>query len=201
MIPFLSKNISSFLIANRIIAAEELDTYSYCFEILFATVLNFLAICVLALATGMVAETIFFLAAFLPFRRLAGGYHAKNHARCFVILMSVYILFLLIMKFGFYLHIDVAINLCLLLSGILIFLLAPIVDPNKPVAEKIVFLLKRKSRIMVFVYVLAAKALTALSAHKNWALSLSLGILTVALSLAATMVKNKITAHSLPCGK
>ena len=77
----------------------ERDVYEYCFEVLLSTFLNLLAIIILAVATGLYLETLCFTISFMTLRGTAGGYHAKTHWGCFLILMLVYAIFAITLFF------------------------------------------------------------------------------------------------------
>jgi hypothetical protein len=61
----LSKKIASSFVSSGIIPHEEQEVYTYSFDILLATLLNFFAFCLLAVVTGAMIETVFYLLAFL----------------------------------------------------------------------------------------------------------------------------------------
>ena len=201
MIPLLSEKISFSFIRNGIIAEEDRDVYSYCFELLLATVLNFMAIFLIALATGMFAQTICFLLTFIPLRQFVGGYHAKNHFRCFLILMGVYGTFLLMGHSFPTAYMPTAIFICLATSAIVVFILAPLGDSNKPLSEEAITCLRRKSRIAIILYCIAIGLIYMLSPDKALPFALSLGLLSAALALIASKIKTSIIKHSLPSGK
>jgi len=190
MIPCLSEKISSIFIFHGIIEQEDKEAYSYSFEILLSTLLNFIAICIISVVTRTVAETAFYLLAFMPLRQLAGGYHAKNHLRCFLILMCIYAGFLLIVQFLPLQYIFIAMTICLAASGALVFIFSPIDDPNKPMSEKELIFFKRKSRLAIIGYIVLTPLLFIVNA--TWALSVSLGMISVALSLLASAIKRKL---------
>ena len=190
MIPCLSEKICSLFIIHGIIEQEDKEAYSYSFEILLSTLLNFLAACIVSIVTRTVIETAFYLLAFIPLRQLAGGYHAKNHQRCFWIFMCVYAVFLLIIKLLPLSYIFITIMVCSAASGGLVFQLSPIDDPNKPMSEQERIIFKRKSRIAVIGYIILTLLMFML--NETWALSISLGMISVALSLLASAIKRKI---------
>lgn len=199
MISYLSRKISSFFISLEIISYEDFEVYIYSLEILIATLLNFFALCLIAVATRTVVKTAFYLLAFLPLRQLAGGYHAENHLRCFLILMAVYGTFLLLIEYlpiSYFVYFIVA---SLLVSVFLIFRFAPVEDKNKPLSSQEVVEFKKKSRTAIIIYVIATGL--ACLANTEWALSMALGILSVALSLAASVIKRNITGRYLPDSK
>jgi len=197
MLPYLSKKITSSFITREIIKAEDQEIYAYSFEILLATLLNFLCLCLLALITGTVWETAFYLLSFLPLRQFVGGYHAKNHLRCFFILVTVYGAFLLLLFFlPTYLY-GVVVLPAMIVSLAVVFVFAPVADENKPLSLHEVSVFKRNSRIAIIIYSMIIGLLFVFPIMQVYSLSLSLGALSVALSLVASVLKQQILGHSL----
>ena len=100
LIARMSRSISSFFIVHGVISKDEREVYNYSFEILLATVLNFLVVVILAIVSRTIPQTVFYLLGFLPLRQIAGGYHAKTHFRCLLILIFSYIVFLVLLHFA-----------------------------------------------------------------------------------------------------
>ena len=193
MIARLAKNISSFFVTNNIIKSEDKEVYDYSLEIMLSTILNGLVVLLIAILTRSFLLSIVYLVGFLPLRGMAGGYHAKTHFRCMLVLLFTYSAFLLVIKFIPQNAVVYSLAVSVLLSFLLIFILAPVEDKNKPLSEKEVKKLKKKSRVAVAVYTVAIVVIFLLLPNKLYALALSLGVLSVALSLFASVIKNKIT--------
>ena len=142
----MSKKISSFFILNDIIKEEDKEVYEYSFELLLSTILNFVAVIIIALITRKILEATLFVLGFVPLRTLAGGYHASTHFRCFMILLFTYSVFLLTVFFIPIKFIEPAMIVMILCSILLVFILSPVEDSNKPLSEEETKLFKRKSR-------------------------------------------------------
>jgi len=201
MIPYLSEKITSSFIANNIIQEDDYKLYLYSFEILLSTVLNVFAICIIAVATKTVLETLCYFIAFIPLRQFAGGYHAKNHIRCFVILMVVYIGFLMLINVSPMGHSDLVVFISVFISLIIVFFLAPVADINKPLNDKEIIRFRYKSRLLITVYSVGIILINLLITDSVVVMSLALGVLSIALSLITGKVKNMIENHSLSNGK
>lgn len=89
MITLMSKRLSSFFATNSIIKQEDAEVYEYSLEILFSTILNFVAVIIIAILTRKSLLTLLYLLGFIPLRLIAGGYHADTHFRCFGVLLEV----------------------------------------------------------------------------------------------------------------
>ena len=192
MLSYCAKRISSFFVYTNIVKKEELEVYTYCFEILLATILNFTVLLIVALVTGTLWRTVFFLIGFLPLRRLAGGYHADTHFRCFLIMLGVYFAFLVaqnVIPIERYL---IATIVCVSFSVLLIWLLAPVEAKNKPLSKKEKIFFRKRSRWASLIYVVAILLSIVVFGIGIEVLSVSLGILAVAGSLFATWVKENV---------
>jgi len=184
MITRLSRNVSSFFIRQGTISEEDRDVYEYSFEVLFATALGFITVIIIALISRTVLYTLLFLLGFIPLRMVAGGFHAKNHFKCFIALMIVYTTFLVLLFILPASYISVIIFLCAIASLLLVFLLAPSEDKNKPISSKNSFeQLKKNSRILIIIYVVAITLFVIFLPDVRIAFSISIGVACVGVSL------------------
>lgn len=193
----MSNKISSFFVAKSIIKQEDIEVYEYSLEIFISTVVNFLAVALIAVFTKNILITAFYLLGFIPLRSIAGGYHAETHLRCFMILMATYLVFLCAVKFIPLTYIFYLTFVSSLLSLILIFIFAPVEDKNKPISAEEKKSFRMKSRITILVYTVVILLLLFLISNKLFAFSLALGNLSVALSLLASVIKNRIISREI----
>jgi len=192
MIARLSGKIASYFVFHGIIDKDDEEVYEYSLEVLISTVLSLIVLLVLALATGTFFYTTLFLLGFIPLRLNAGGYHAKDHLRCFIVLMFTYTAFLLLMHMLPYVYMTTVAASSAMLSVIAVFLLAPSEDSNKPLSADEMIPLKKRSRIVIVGYAVVVCLLSLFVPETKYAFSLALGNLTVALSLFANYLKNKL---------
>lgn len=95
-------------------------------------------------------DTIIFLAFYCPLRQYSGGYHATNYRNCTMCFCIIY--------FGI-LCIPSNITMEILILGgviafIIIWILAPVEDQNKPLSNEEVIYLKRKSKSILLIEIL-----------------------------------------------
>ena len=202
MITRISKNITSFFILRGIIIEDDREVYVYSFEVLLSTFVSFVPLVVLAFVSGTTYYTTLYLMGFVPLRQVAGGYHAKSYFRCFVTLMFAYVLYLILVLFLPDIYLMLAIILSALLSVLLVLLLAPSESSNKPFSRNEAIHYKKRGRIAITAYFILAGLLIACVSDMRLALSLTLGNLTVAMSLLANFVlnSNKLR-NNAGCGK
>ena len=118
---------------NRgIINDENIDVYTYGFELLFSFLFSTSVIILIGTIMSKMLETLVFLGIFVILRSYTGGYHAKTYAKCTVVTFSTYISVILLTVFIEFVPKSIYIlgtSLCLLIIGVL----APIENQNKKI--------------------------------------------------------------------
>lgn len=193
----MSKKISSFFIINEIIKEEDREVYEYSLELLLSTLLNFAAVIIIAVFARRILEAALFVFGFVPLRTIAGGYHAKNHFRCFMILLFTYSLFLLTVFLIPVNFILAATTILTISSILLIFLFSPVEDSNKPLSTSETKKFKRKSRISILCYMILVLGLSLPVSNKIFGYSLAFGMFSVSFSLLASVIRNKYHKQTL----
>ena len=113
----------------------------------------------------------------------AGGYHAKTHFGCLILLLSTYIVFLLLIKFIsgtilFYLTIIFSV-----FSLISVFLFAPVENINNPLTNKEKIILARKSILYTIIILSIVYIILSTAGKVHIGFSLTCGLTTVCLFL------------------
>lgn len=85
----ISAYLSTLLLQEKIITADEKDTYKYGFEITIANMINGLIVLSVGLGLNMLAEAILFYLVFVSLRFFCGGYHADSYIKCFLSLIHI----------------------------------------------------------------------------------------------------------------
>ncbi len=188
----MSKKVVRLFIKNNIIQKEDVEIYAYSFEILIATVMNFVVIIALAIITKSFVATILYLLGFVPLRAISGGFHAKTHFRCLIILIISYLMFILINKTINSNFVISATYISLVVSFLFVFFLSPVEDKNRPFTDEEREKFKKTSRLSIMAYAAVIIIFTILLNANTNILSLSLGILSASLSLLASKIKTII---------
>ena len=165
MLHKLSQKITDHYVKKNKIDDSERDVYEYCFEVLLSTFLNLLAIIILAVATGLYLETLCFTISFMTLRGTAGGYHAKTHWGCFLILMLVYAIFAITL---FFIPKDILRFLSIgfaTVGGIAILILSPVDNVNNQFTIEQTKKYKRKTIVFMAVFLVAYVIMIFLFSH------------------------------------
>jgi len=137
--------ITDYLVQNRIISESDSEIYSFGFKAGFAMLANIAITLAIGVIMGMLLESLLMLAIFVPLRSCAGGVHASNNIKC--LLLSVIAVFLVLIMAreasGFFN--DTLIFIIGVVCSIIIFILAPVQDANKPLNKDDCKVLKRRS--------------------------------------------------------
>lgn len=159
MFAVVSERITRRLEESRSIQSEERELYLFGIEQGLTMLLNLATTLCIGLLCGMVWQSVVFTATYIPLRSFAGGYHAKTPTRCYIFSVLLMIATLLAMRWVYWTPLMCIILLSL--SGVLIWLLAPVEDRNKPldIMERQVYR-KRSRRIGTFELALALVCVT-----------------------------------------
>ena len=129
----LSHKIGDDLVRSGVVKEEDAEVYIYGINQILAYVLNASSSLIIGLIFGVTFEIIIFMAAYIPLRSFAGGYHAKTPLRCYI--FSV--IMLIVVSIGLkYLSVSEWVYYAVLLASVLgVLVLSPVEDRNKPLDE------------------------------------------------------------------
>ena len=149
MISKLAKNIAHFFVVQKIVEKPKEAIYAYGMELLLSDVLNALIVLLIALISHTLPAVIVFTAVFMGLRKFVGGYHANSHLSCMFTLVVVMLIFSygicnVSEKYAWMVSIGFVV-----ISIPVIFNLAPVLHPNKPVSDGKKAKLKKRSRILI----------------------------------------------------
>lgn len=148
----LAYNISLFLCKKGTIEKEDIDIYTYGFEVLMDSIIETILLLVAGAILGHVFETVFFICAFGVLRSFTGGYHASSKIVCTTMTLSTCVINLwlacIISKF------TRVIKVLGVVGALVIWLCAPKAHANKPLDDT-----QRKqnqtiSRVLCVIYVI-----------------------------------------------
>lgn len=94
MLEKLAKSAARFFVAQNIVKSEYQEIYAYGMEILLSTMVNGIIVLIISILSDTVLPSLIFFTAFIVMRSSAGGYHAKTHIGCMLILIAVHLSFI-----------------------------------------------------------------------------------------------------------
>lgn len=151
------------LAENGNIQEKYVELYIVAMQSALAMLLNGITTLVIGYLSGMWWYSVILLAAFMFLRSYAGGYHARGYVSCYLESCILLTAILLFMKY-FILKRNLVSGLWFLFlaSIVVIFLLAPLADENKPISEKETVVFKRRARILLILETMISAILAAL---------------------------------------
>lgn len=131
----ISGFITDTLIEGKVIKSEERNLYLYCFGTIIEMSANLLATLIIGVLLHRFIETLIFMLVFIPLRSFAGGYHCEKAKSCFILSIFVYLTVMFSYKFLYGISVYLICAICFA-DLISIFILSPVVSPNKPLSAK-----------------------------------------------------------------
>lgn len=148
MISKLAKNIAHFFVIQKITEESKEIIYAYGLELLISDVLNTIIVLLIALLSHTLPAVIVFVAVFMGLRQFVGGYHANSHLSCMFTLVIV----MLVFSYGICnITEKLAQTFSISFTAIalpIIFCIAPVPHPNKPMSKEKGIRLRKRSYIL-----------------------------------------------------
>lgn len=133
MLAKIANRMVTHMIENEVIEAEKAPLYVFGMEQGMRTLLETLLALMTGLIMGVFWQSIVILAAFMPVRIYAGGYHAKTPLRCALISWLMFTAMLFWLCYG---QESAGLQSLLLLAvTVLIAVFSPVQDEHKPLQE------------------------------------------------------------------
>ena len=147
-----SEKITNAIAQNGTIKAEDKELYKYGIQQGMMILLNLCTTLIIGAVFKMVWQSILFTAAYIPIRSYAGGYHSKTPQRCYIFSILMIIAVLWGMK---YFNNTYFICIALLVfASIIILLLSPVEDKNKPLDKLEKHIYKKRTLIILGIEIL-----------------------------------------------
>jgi len=170
--------------AGVIEKADE-DIYEYGLELLIFTIINLAAILVSSAFTGKFLESLALLAVILPLQSFGGGFHAKTHLRCFLIMYIGWWSVIFILPL-----ITTTVSIIMASAAVIIvFALAPVANENVKMSAR----QRRKMRLLVRIVAATGALVSAFfiyGLYKRIGIAMSMGLGITGLSMLIARGKN-----------
>lgn len=189
MIKFLSQNLMNCVLKLNLIEKEDENLYAYGAELAISYILNLIAIIIIGAVMDMIFYTIAFLIIFIPLKSYSGGYHAPNYLICFIMSCITVVAVLYITKYGYGYVPNNILILIMAFMGMMIYILGPIEDKNKPLTESEYTHFKYKIKIILVAEFIIAFASSIIGFDKMVFIFFCNFIVTLGVS-SAGLLKN-----------
>lgn len=174
---------------NDIEDSVKKEEIAYGLEILIVTVLEFAAAVCISAVTGYLPECIAFLIVFSSLRTYSGGYHAKNHIRCFAVLIidiAVGAILLSYMREGFFSFISIFFSMVCVIT---VFVFAPAEHINHPLSNRQKKKYKKTACGIACVFAIAVTGGIA-AGYYRICFATSYALFSVSVSMLAVKIKS-----------
>ena len=188
MMKFSIERLVQTLIKNGKCKEDERDIVVYGLKMGIEIFFNILTTIVLAIIFGMVIETLVFSISFFFLRSYCGGVHARNGLACYYFSVAILVAVLTVQK-----HELVSLNftyISLLVGIVVILIIAPLGDKNKPLDALEQNVYRKKVYLILSINVLIFWV-SQLLLLESVMINISLSIMVVSASLILGQVKNK----------
>jgi len=161
MTNLLSKYITHILLKNSLIKVEEIQIYQFGVQLYMLKIIHILAMLMIAILLKSLTTGAVFILVYTALRKYAGGYHANSNKLCLLMSMTVIVTALILSSILSFIP-QHFLHITLFLLSLLIIILAPVDNKNKPLDSEEVSQYKKeliKTVIVVDVFYLVLRFL------------------------------------------
>lgn len=188
----LSGNLSKALVQNNIISPNKEKQCQYGLELMLSSLTEILVVILLSVICQNFLQTLTFFFAFIPLRIYAGGYHADTRLRCFLILLTIYMIFTVLLyilpveTYQYIIYGSVSFTL------IVVVVKAPLLHDRKNMTNREISFF-RKVALGICFFEVAFIILGNMFLKNNiYILSFVFGQISVTISMVAADIKDKL---------
>lgn len=183
----LSRKIVNDLTRSDIVKAEDAEIYIYGINQILMYSINISSALIIGLIFGKFFEAAVFIVAYCSLRSFAGGYHAKTPLRCYV--FSVIMLIIVLVGIKYLYLTEWMYYVVLLAAALVVIVLSPVEDKNKPLDE-IKHRVYKKRTILIVATELLIGIVLKLMGLDNLFVAVVYSFVVLSFMLVAGKVKN-----------
>jgi len=184
----LAGRFTDKLIKMQIINKEDRDLYCYGFKQGFLLFLNVISVIIIGMFFNMIWQSVIFMIAYSCLRIYAGGYHANTEFSCYIfsLIMIIVVLWLInLIPWNSFICLSITV-----ISNLIILLLAPVEDANKPLDHKEIEIFKKRTYIILVILSLFVLFFWFVGV-KQVSICIMMGICVVSIMLILGKIKNE----------
>ena len=186
----LSYKIGDNLVRSNVIEEEDAEIYIYGINQILVSILNISSALIIGWIFGVLLEMVVFMAAYIPLRSFAGGYHAKTPLRCYIFSVIMLILVSVLIKYQF---MSDAVCYAIFAGAVLIiFIFSPIEDKNKPL-DKIEQKIYKERVFMIGIAELVICLVLRLINFNNLFIAITYSFVMLSIMIIIGKIKNILT--------
>lgn len=186
---YISEKLTDKLIKMQLVDDEEKDLYVYGFQQGFLLLFNMITVVIIGFIFNMIWQSVVFMVAYSLLRAYAGGFHTSTQLRCYLFSVAMIISVLWLIK-----RIPLIGFICFIITmiaSVIIFLLAPIEDQNKPLCQVEQAVFKKRTNIILKILIAFIGVFWLIGLKQiSICISVALGVLSLMLILGK--IKNII---------
>ena len=188
----LSRKIGDNLVQSNIVNAEDAEIYIYGLNQIFVSILNLSSALIIGLIFGVFFEIAVFMAAYIPLRSFAGGYHARTPLRCYFYSVMMLVIVSIGMKYPY--MTDWVYYVVLAAAALVVIVLSPVEDKNKPLDE-IEHKVYKKRAIIIAAIELTVSILFKLIGMDGLFIAVVYSFAVLGFMLIVGRIKNHLNRH------
>ena len=190
MIVLIADKMSEFFIVKNVIKREDKGVYQYGSELLISELMSTVVSLIIAICFGRVLETICYLIVFETIRVYSGGYHASSHRNCIITFNLIYIGILFLVEMIGVAQLSSWMFLGMLVGSVIIFVMAPVQDQNKPLSNEEVSKYRVSTRKRILFYGVLSSLLYFLTPRFTSVIFIHIAIFQISILLIIGYYKN-----------
>ena len=171
---------------SNVIKEEDAEIYIYGINQIFVAVLNVSSALIIGWIFGVILEIAVFMAAYIPLRTFAGGYHAKTPLRCYFFSITMLIIVSIGMKY--FSTSDLAYGVAILVGLFIVLMLSPVENKNKPLG-KIEQKVYKKRAVLITIIEIAISIFLKLIKLNSLFISTVYSFVVLSIMLVAEKIK------------
>lgn len=189
------KKLSSFLSKNNTISKNDEELYEYAIKVVIHAIVNIGVTILIGLLFGMLKECVCLFITFFSLRKVTGGLHLKKYINCLACSTVIISLTLVIIKHYNCFFDKQLFIIMVCISIIVISILSPLENTNKPILYLEKFLYKLISIVLSVVFLIISVILLQKDLELGYSFGLGLILTTILLIIGKLKNNYKIISE------